>query len=49
MHKIPPKGLDTLIQKCLEKAEYSSKFACISSIKISAEKQIKDKYKNRCR
>ena len=27
---IPPKGLDVLIEKCLEKGEYSSKFASIS-------------------
>lgn len=42
---IPPKGLDILIEKCLEKGEYSSKFACLSAIKISAEKKINEDYK----
>jgi putative ribosome biogenesis GTPase RsgA len=42
--KIPPKGLDILIQKCLEKGEYASKFACLSAIKISGEKKIKEDY-----
>ena len=41
---IPPKGLDILIQKCYEKGEYTSKFACLSGIKFSAEKKIKDDY-----
>jgi len=41
---IPPKGLDILIKKCLEKGEYSSKFACLSAIKISAEKKIREDY-----
>ena len=41
---IPPKGLDVLIKKCLEKGEYSSKFACLSAIKISAEKKIREDY-----
>ena len=42
---IPPKGLDILIEKSLEKGEYSSKFACLSAIKISAEKKINEDYK----
>ena len=42
---IPPKGLDILIEKCLEKGEYSSKFACLSAIKFSAEKKVKEDYK----
>ncbi len=42
---IPPKGLDILIEKCLEKGEYSSKFACLSAIKISAEKKINEDYR----
>ena len=41
---IPPKGLDILIERCLEKGEYSSKFACLSAIKISAEKKTKEDY-----
>ena len=41
---IPPKGLDILIEKCLEKGEYSSKFACLSAIKFSAEKKVKEDY-----
>ena len=41
---IPPKGLDILIQKCFEKGEYSSKFACFSSIKLSGVKKIKEDY-----
>ena len=41
---IPPKGLDILIKKCYEKGEYTSKFACLSGIKFSAEKKIKDDY-----
>ena len=41
---VPPKGLDILIQKCLEKGEYSSKFACLSAIKLSGEKKIKEDY-----
>ena len=43
-NKIPPKGLDILIRKCLEKGEYSNKFACLSAIKISSKKTIKDDY-----
>jgi len=39
---IPPKGLDVLIEKCLEKGEYSSKFASFSAVKFSAEKKIKE-------
>lgn len=42
--KIPPKGLDELIKKCLEKGEYSSKFACLSAVKISSLKKIKEDY-----
>ena len=42
--RVPPKGLDILIQKCLEKGEYASKFACLSAIKISGEKKIKEDY-----
>lgn len=41
---IPPKGLDILIEKCLEKGEYSSKYACLSAIKFSGEKKIKENY-----
>ena len=42
---VKPKGLDILIKKCLEKGEYSSKFACLSAIKISAEKKVNEDYK----
>lgn len=41
---IPPKGLDILIEKCLEKGEYSSKYACLSAIKFSGEKKIREDY-----
>ena len=41
---IPPKGLDVLIEKCLEKGEYSSKFARFSAVKFSAEKKIKEDF-----
>ena len=41
---VPPKGLDLLIQKCFEKGEYSSKFACLSAIKFSGIKKIKEDY-----
>ena len=41
---IPPKGLDILIEKCLEKGEYSSKFASFSAVKFSAEKKIKEDF-----
>ena len=41
---IPPKGLDVLIEKCLEKGEYSSKFASFSAVKFSAEKKIKEDF-----
>lgn len=41
---ISPKGLDILIQKCYEKGEYSSKFACLSAIKLSGIKKIKEDY-----
>ena len=41
---IPSKGLDILLQKCLEKGEYSCKFVIISSIKYSAEKKIKEDF-----
>ena len=41
---IPPKGLDILIEKCLEKGEYSTKFASFSAIKFSAEKKIKEDF-----
>ena len=41
---INPKGLDILIKKCYEKGEYSSKFACLSTIKLSGVKKIKDDY-----
>ena len=43
---IPPKGLDILMEKCLQKAEYSSGYACSSAIKFSAEKKIKEDFKN---
>jgi len=43
---IPPKGLDVLIEKCLEKAEYSTKFASLSAVKFSAEKKIKEDFLN---
>ena len=41
---IPPKGLDVLIEKCLEKGEYSTKFASFSAVKFSAEKKIKEDF-----
>lgn len=41
---IPSRGLDILLKMCLEKGEYSSKFAILSSVKYSAEKKIKDDY-----
>ena len=41
---IPAKGLDELLDKCLEKGEYSSKFAILSSIKYSADKQIREDF-----
>ena len=41
---IPPKGLDVLIEKCLEKGEYSSKFASFSAVKFSAEKKINEDF-----
>ena len=41
---IPPKGLDVLIEKCLEKGEYSTKFARFSAVKFSAEKKIKEDF-----
>ena len=43
-HTILPKGLDILIQKSFEKAEYYSKFACLSAINISLEKKIIEDY-----
>ena len=43
-HSILPKGLDILIQKSFEKAEYYSKFACLSAINISLEKKIIEDY-----
>ena len=43
---LPPKGLDILIQKCFEKGEYSSKFACLSAIKFSGVKKIKEDFLN---
>ena len=39
---IPSKGLDVLLKHCLEKGEYSSKFAVLSSIIYSGEKEIKN-------
>ena len=41
---IPPKGLDELIQRCMEKGQSASKFACLSAIKLSAEKRIRNDY-----
>ena len=41
---IPSKGLDILLKYCLEKGEYSSKYAVLSSIKYSAEKKIREDF-----
>ena len=43
-YTLPPTGLDILIQKCYEKGEYSSKFACLSAIKLTGIKKIKNDY-----
>ena len=44
---IPSKGLDILLKHCLEKGEYSSKYAVLSSIIYSGEKKIKEYYEKK--